>query len=272
MLRLKRRSRDKISIVLHEKAKAPKRYLRRGFIFAFLFHLCILLFFQIRVEYVEKEGAQENAPLVLLDTEENLISILTEEAPYMEDYAAKLTRELHLSQNIFTCPQEQFPCLEVENPAEQEPISPVILLPWSLSDALSPSHYPVNAYPIKVVLRDQLRRLYFIDDGSELFRKASYNSLFNTPFFAESQPRVHFHVEVSLKTGKITHIICPRELVDKRLQGLALKLLNAFRFGSARKEKDPLVRGEIILQFFGTFDSIEPLLGVAQDFSKKENR
>lgn len=265
MLRLKRCSRDKVSIVLHEKAKAPKRYLRRGFLFAFLFHLCILLFFQIRVEYVEKEGPQENAPVVLLDAEENLISILTEEAPYMEDYAAKLTRELHLSRNLFTFTQEQFPYLEVENLPEKGGIPPVILLPWSLSDALSPAHYSVNAYPIKVVLRDQLRRLYFIDDGSELFRKATYNSLFNSPFFAESQPRVHFHVDVSLKTGKITHIICSRELVNKRLQGLALNLLTTFRFGSTHKEKESVLRGEIILQFCGTFDSIEPLLGIVQE-------
>lgn len=258
MLRLKRRSHNKISIVVRKNARAPKRFLFRGFLFAILFHLCLLFLFQIRVQYVD-EKATEAAPVVLLDSEEGLVSVLT--APE-EEYAEKLTKELHLSNNFFTSFHEQEPSLEDREESFHEPkLLPISLLPWSLSDSLSPSHYSVRAYPLKIFLRDQLRKLYFVDDASQLFQKASYETLFTSPFFAESQPKVTFRVDISLSTGKITKVACFRELVDKRLQEIALKLLQTFRFASTRSEEVDSVSGEIELQFSGTYDSIEPTLG-----------
>jgi len=261
MLRLKKRSHNKISIVIRKNARAPKRYLFRGFLFAIFFHLCLLFLFQIRVQYVEKD-TKEEAPMVLLEPEESLISVLTESSGFEEDFPEKLTKELHLSQNVFM-PQAES-SLPLEEPEESSaPLTPptISLLPWSFSDGLSPSRYTVKAYPLKITLGDQLKKLYFIDDGAELFQKASYDSLFTSPFFAESQPKVGFRIDISLKTGKITRIECLRELVDKRLQEIAVKLLRTFRFASAKQESSELLSGEIELQFAGTYDSIEPLLG-----------
>ena len=259
MLRLKRRSSNAVSIVVHAKTRPPRRYLFRGIMFALLFHIVLLFFFQIRVQYVEEDASQTNAPMVYLDLDDEP-SILTEEFSSAEDFAGKLTRELHLRKNPFSCAPEIVSYDEAPPTIELSRAPAVTLLPWSLSDSLSPSHYTLHAYPLKITLRNQLRKLYFVNDGSELFKKATYETIFTTPFFTETQPKVDFRIDVSLKTGKITRLICLRELVDKRLQEIALKLLETFQFASTRNEDSDIVSGEIVLQFCGTFETIEPLL------------
>jgi hypothetical protein len=229
-------------------------------VFALLFHLCLLFLFQIRVQYVEK-GESQDAPMVLLDPEESLISVLTESASVEEEFPAKLANKLHLTQNLFVHGQDiAVPVEENEESSGQSKAPPVALLPWSFSDTLSPSRYSVHAYPLKITLQDQLKKLYFIDDGSDLFQEASYDSLFTSPFFAEVQPRVDFRIDVSLETGQITHFTCLKELVDKRLQEVAIRLVRTFRFGSTQQEQKEYISGIIELQFAGTYDSIEPIL------------
>jgi hypothetical protein len=252
MLSLKRRIRNKVSIVFHEKARAPKRFLFRGVVLALVFHLLILFVFQIRVKYVDEDSSTE-APTVFLDPEETLVSLLTEPS---EDICSKVTKDLHLIHNPFTFQIPDLPIFEEDSSLPHLIFQKVMLLPWSLSSSLSPSSQIIHAYPLKITLNGDLEHMILINDGFSLFKKASHDSLFCSPFFAESRPCVEFRIEIAAETTKITKATCIRELIDKRLQEVAEKILYSLRFAS----KKEAVRGVVTLQFSGTFDTIAPFL------------
>jgi hypothetical protein len=144
------------------------------------------------------------------------------------------------------------------SPDIQREFLPIINLPWSLYDDLAPSHHLCRVYPLKITLHQDLRSLQLTDDASRLFRKATFETLFYTPAFSETQPKVEFKIDVSLATGKIVHSTCVRELLDKRLQGVAQHIVKCLRFSPSKEQRT--ISGIIALQFAGTFDTIGTLL------------
>jgi hypothetical protein len=145
-------------------------------------------------------------------------------------------------------------------PEKTQTFLPIVNLPWSFSDALAPSHHICRVYPLKITLHQDLRSLQLSDDSSRLFRKASLSTLLSTPAFSETRPLVEFKVDVSTATGKISNAVCLRELIDKRLQGIAQHIVKHLRFCPHQEERKPTISGVLAIQFSGTFDTISTLL------------
>jgi hypothetical protein len=230
----------------------------------------MVMLFQIRVHYIEIPGASP-VPTVFLDIEESSVAILTDMRNGDEDPRYRLTREMHLTNStlansIFAVHASYAQSLSFIHSSQNQKreFLPIINLPWSFSDDASPSHHIYRAYPLKVTLHQNLRALHLADDGSRLFRKASFETLFCTPAFSETQPRVEFKVEVALATGKIMLATCVRELTDKRLQGVAQRLVKCLRFSPSQETIEKTTSGILTLQFAGTFDMISTLLDTEQ--------
>ena len=270
MLRLKRRSSDTVSIVWKERTSPSKRLVSKGFACSLLIHAVMLLLFQVRIRYTETFG-NTPPPTVFLDTEESSVAILSDSKSVDEDPRYRFSRELHLtpstiSSSIFAVPSSYAQSLASLHSSQDKKreFLPIINLPWSFSDEFSPSHHLCRVYPLKISLHQQLRSLQLIDDGSRLFRKASFQTVFSTPAFAEMQPRVVFKVEVMVANGKIIQATCLRELTDKRLQGVANHVIKNLRFGPSENMSGTTISGILALQFSGTFDTICTLLDSEQ--------
>ena len=132
-------------------------------------------------------------------------------------------------------------------------------LAWSLVDEHSPCRYMSRVYPLKIFLGSALRSSHLIEDGSTLFCPAAHETLLSTYAFAELIPKVEFKIDVDAASGKITHIVCIKELVDKRLQGFAEIFLKILRFAPFSTKKR-MITGLISVQFAGSFDRIAPLV------------
>jgi hypothetical protein len=266
MLRLKRQSSDKVSIVWRERTSPSKRLVAKAFAFSFLLHFIMVIVFQIRI-YYEAAPANQPMPAVFLDSDESSIAVLTDIRNNDEDPRYRLAREMHLSGScnaIDFSPLHQsyaqsLPSILSSTHQKHEFLS-IITLPWSFSDELSPSHHICRVYPLKISLHQNLRSLQLIDDGARLFRKSSFETLFCTPAFSETQPRVEFKVEVNPGSGAIIKSACLRELTDKRLQGVAQRLVKNLRFKPTKDPSQKTPSGILTLQFAGTFDMINPLL------------
>ena len=266
MLRLKRHSSDKVSIVWRERTSPSKRLVTKAFVYSLLIHCVMLMAFQIRINYVQLHGPTPT-PTVFLDSEESAIAVLTDMKSGDEDPRYRFSRELHLSHSPLTTTLFAVHSANAQSPLSphsSEPATreflPIINLPWSFSDEFSPSRHICRVYPLKVTLHQNLRSLQLIDDGSHLFRKATFETLFSTPTFSEIQPRVEFKVDVISSTGKIDTATCIREMTDKRLQGVASHIVKCLRFRPSQETSQKTISGILTLQFAGTFDTISNLL------------
>lgn len=271
MLRLKRHPSDKISIVWRERTGPSKRLVARALTYSLLTHLLLATLFHIRVACTAQHDPFP-APTVFLDTEEHAASILSDVKNGDEDPRHRLTRELHLSPALFTdslsaVRSSYAPCLMNGHscPSQKREFLPLHPLPWSFSDAFSPSHHVSRVYPLKITLHQKLRSLELIEDGSSLFRRSSFETVLCTPSFSEIQPKVEFSVEVLLSTGAIIQTTCLRELTDKQLQRLAQHLVKRFRFRPSADNPQKTISGIISLQFAGTFDTMSNLLDTEQE-------
>lgn len=268
MLRLKRHPSDTVAITWKERTGPSKRLVGKGIAVSVLIHVLMAILFQIRTQYCDTSGTAP-APTVFLDTEESSISILTDMRTYEEDPCQKFAREMHLDKtvhvsNAFSLDSQYGDLFFSTTPEKQREFLPVLTLPWSFSDSFAPSHHIYRVYPLKVTLHEDLRSLLFCDDGARLFRKADVDTMFSTPAFAESQPEVEFKISVATATGKITSAVCLRELLDKRLQGIAQHLVKYFRFSPLKDAKQKAIKGVVTIQFAGTFDTISSLLETEQ--------
>jgi hypothetical protein len=207
-------------------------------------------------------------PTVFLDHEEGSIAVLSShEAPSDYDPRQRIAQQMHLSPAALTAmmsavsPEQTGLLSAAEGSCSVDTkFLPIRTLPWSLSDAFSPSKQVHRAYPIKLSLHDDLRTLIMANDGSELFCEASFDSIFASPAFSESQPKVEFRIDVSAATGQISLSTCLRELCDKRLQNIAQRLVQSIQFAPVPKAPKETISGVLGIQFAGTFETIEPLL------------
>jgi len=261
MLRLKKQL-HKISLTWRERGLSSSKILRKAFFISLFIHLVLFLLFQIRVPFMEADSSV-STPMVFLDTEESPIALLADEHRDRE-FRRRLCSERFLVNPVFA---KRIGALSVEGvPAAllsskkteiHEP--PGSLVPWGFSDECAPSKHVVRAYPLKLTLYHNLKNLLLLDDGAHLFREASFDTIFSTPAFAEVVPQVDFQVSVSLKSGRIERITCQKELVDKRLQGLAEFFLKRLLFADNERDKG-VVSGELSIQFAGTLERISSLV------------
>ena len=264
MLRLKRHSTDKVSIAWRERTSPSKRLVGKAFAYSLLIHAVMIMGFQIRTNYIDQHGTP-SAPTVFLDADDSSVAILTDMRSGEDDPRLRLIRELHLTHSSLACTMNAVHASYSQSLASLHPspdvkreFLPIINLPWSLCDDLAPSHYLCRAYPLKITLHQDLRSLQLTDDGARLFRKATSDTMLSTPAFSEIQPMVEFKIDVSLATGKVVHSTCVRELLDKRLQGVAQHIIKCLRFNPSNEQRT--ISGILALQFAGTFDTISTLL------------
>jgi len=261
MLRLKRHF-QKISLIWSDGGSPSKKSLKKAFKISVMVHLALFLIFQIEVPFIEIE-ASTPTPMVFLDAEDNSIALLADDRRDT-DFRQRLCTERFLVNPVLTkrigaLSVEGIPTALLSSRGPQMPTVSGALVPWRFSDECAPSKHTIRVYPLKLTLQHNLRGLQLLDDGSRLFRAASHDTFFSTPTFAEVLPQVDFRVSVSLRTGRVKSIICQKELVDKRLQGLAEFFLKSLRFVNDEKAEGE-VSGELSIQFAGTFERISSLL------------
>ncbi len=266
MLRLKRHPSHTVSIVWRQKTAPSKRLFMRALLYSILIHGLMVVVFHIRIALIEIP-LKTPTPTVFLDSEESAVAVLADMRSIDEDPRVRVARELHLSHSslstaLFAVKSDyaaNFSISHSSQPQKRE-VLPIYTLPWSFSDELSPSRHLSRVYPLTVTLHDALRTLELIEDGSQVFCKASFETVFCTPLFSETHPRVEFKVEVMPSTGEIARATCVRELTDKRLQGVALHLIQCLRFRPTLGAAQQLISGIVSIQFAGTFDTISTLL------------
>ncbi len=132
------------------------------------------------------------------------------------------------------------------------------IVPWIEKRETIPSLTPIRTYPIKLTLYYGIKELEMISDASEFFTPATEASIAVTSQFCHTKPTVEFFVTVDEETGKISSLSCVKELVDKRLQSLAIKILKSLRFRLHEYHQKRLLSGMISLQFNGIFETIRP--------------
>lgn len=263
MLRLKRVPATGVSIVWRERTGPSKRLIAKGFICSLLIHLTMLLGFQIRAQLLD-EPASGPVPVVFLDAEEGTIALLGDAKGADEDPRRVLTRRMHITDEAIAASTHALNgTLSLPTDAlapSTMPLPPLHTLPWGFSDEYAPSRYAYRVYPLKVSLHDELRALQLTDDGSRFFKKVTSDSIFVTPSFSETHPMVEFSVDVCVATGRVMKAACIRELIDKRLQTVAQKIVNTLRFEPVMQSGQPTLSGVVALCFSGTYDSISPFL------------
>ena len=261
MLRLKKQL-HKISLTWGGPRLPSSKTLRKGFKISLFVHLALFFLFHIRVPCI-KIDTDTSTPMVFLDAEENSIALLTEDRRDI-GFRQRLCAERFLvnpvlAKRIGALSVEGIPTALLSSREAEMGEYSGSLIPWGFSDECAPSNHLTRAYPLKLTLHHNLKNLQLLDDGAHLFRTASHDTIFSTPAFAEVLPQVDFLVSVSLKTGRIERITCQKELVDKRLQGLAEFFLKKLQFSDDEKERGE-VSGELSIQFAGTFERISSLL------------
>jgi hypothetical protein len=264
MLRLKRLPSDKVSIVVRERTSPSKRVLGRAFGYSLLIHLSMCVLFQIQTTYFDNSVAVQT-PTVFLDPDEGSVAVLTNSAQSDDDPRHGISMKLHLcnssiSTSIHAVSPSQADLSLLPVQEEKEEFLPISILPWGLDDDLAPSHHLIRVYPVKITLHHDLRPLILTDDGAYLFKKASFATLFSTPLFSETQPKVEFKVEVCAETGAILESTCLRELFDKRLQAIAESLVKSVHFAPVVEATSRKISGILALQFAGTYETIHTLL------------
>jgi hypothetical protein len=226
----------------------------RAIFYSLAIHFVMLFVFQIKTQLIPQTSSSA-MPTVLLEAEENAISLLAEGRNSDEDPRYRLARELHLINPSFMPRIQEASSEKLCVPSSSNDATRV--LPWPSADALSPSQHPIRIYPLKLIFDHKLRTIQVTNDGSTLFGKASPETIFFTSAFSETRPQVEFHIDICLKTGKVVQATCSKELFDKRLQNLAERLLKTIRFAPQGTGR---ISGDITIQFSGTFDTISQFL------------
>ena len=261
MLRLKRSSTTGVSIIWRERTGPSKRLIAKGFLCSLLIHLVMFLGFQIRAQLIGTSSAAPT-PQVFLDSEEGAIALLSSSKNSDEDPRLSLTRHLHLTDEVIASAARAVPrtrSLPTDRLPATMPLPPLYALPWGFFDECAPSRYVYRVYPLKISLHEGVRSLRLADDGSRLFRKVTSDSIFITPSFSETHPTVEFFIDVAAATGQVVKASCIRELVDKRLQLVAHRVVTALHFEPVESSQ-PTLSGIVALHFSGTYDSISPFV------------
>ena len=263
MLRLKRIPATGVSIVWRERTGPSKRLIAKGFLCSLVIHLIMLLGFQIRAKLLDGTTA-DPAPVVFLDADEGTIALLGGAKGADEDPRRMLTRHMHLTDEAVAASARAFSSartLPTDGISSSTmPLPPLHTLPWSFSDENAPSRFSYRVYPLRISLHEGLRAVQLTDDGSRFVKRVTSDSIFITPSFSETHPTVEFTVDIAAATGRVVSAACIRELVDKRLQTVAQKLVKALRFEPVIQPSQPTLSGIVALRFSGTYDSISPFL------------
>lgn len=115
--------------------------------------------------------------------------------------------------------------------------------------------YPTKHYPLRLEFTSGISKLKLIEDGSNLFKeKNSYFSRDKLPltFFT-----IAYNVKVSGTTGKVTEWKRKRELLDKRLQACADRIIGEIQFAPFQENS---LKGKIWIVFECSGDEIQEYL------------
>jgi hypothetical protein len=106
--------------------------------------------------------------------------------------------------------------------------------------------YLEHVYPLKLRLSKPLAKLKLIEDGSHLFKPKEINQKTAALSFSTTCYPIAYTIKVSGESGKVVSWKRKKELIDKKMQSCADKLIETLVFGPS-KEKE--IKGKIWITF-----------------------
>jgi hypothetical protein len=233
MLRLKRLPKDRVTIYIQDKSRTLDIRFWRSLFYSLLFH--VIVFGSIRIEYlrihestiplVPVEVAIDNAPeeMVIADTgdlenarQKKFIHLA---AHYSEVPYIKKTNEFDLAAQLQAL--QNSPLILSQAATHHE--SPLPAAP--------PSSYPEKCYPMRIELTSGLQELQLVRDGSILFRQKKTTDMLSKLKLTTRPLFIDYEVRVCGNSGKIIGWKRTHELLDKKLQELADRIIQEIGFG-----------------------------------------
>ncbi len=214
--------------------------LLQALIYSLIAHILLFGTFKIRLNDY-KESAVEMAPIdVAIDIEEPLAmaGVHTEESFDPEDlYFA------HIQPDTFLPIEEHEP---VDIFSDEELI------------ALGPKEPDApKMYPLQLKLSQPLKKCMLIEDGSSLFRNKEPYETMSIFHLATHRFSVEYKAYVDGETGTITRFEKKCELLDKKLQQVADRIMSKIAFAPCSEKT---ITGSITLTFSCTGEEIKSYL------------
>ena len=252
------------------------------FAFSLLLHLCCIFFFEIKVwlpldfssistpttiafdiDVMQMDDMHGPFPLITdkalqLPSVEEEISLLQMKGVRIPAASLYALSQFPLLVHALSTPDKDETSYEPfpeERRHEELPRLPSFL-PWETDPQEMASNQVIRIFPIKLSLFHGVQALDIIDDASSLFTAANESTVSLTTSFAPIKPTVEFFIRVDPETGKIAEWSCVKELVDKRLQSLALRIVKTIRFRVPNNVEKKSLSGALSLQFNGNFETI----------------
>jgi hypothetical protein len=248
-----------VSVRLKDKGSLLDRPFKQALIYSFLFHALVFGVFRVQFSTISDPTEPINPVEVAIDTErtadgddaQELVAIAEQEstqekvsfAPYVKEYikiAEKYYSDASTAQIEPTALHES----EVFDDEGFEEKLYLTKLPYQL-----------RHYPLRLEFTTALSKLKLLEDGSSLFKEKSASfSRQKIPFAFFT---IAYNVKISGQTGKITEWKRKRELLDKKLQVCADRIIDQIQFAPFQLTS---LRGKIWIVFECSGDEISEYL------------
>jgi len=213
--------------------------LLQALIYSLMAHIVLFGTFKIRLNDYQ-ETAQEMTPVdVAIDFEEPATEAGVFEGPQVD------TSDLFFTNSIAYLP-ELDPSAPIDAFSDEE-----------LVEQEPKERSRIKMYPLQLKLSQSLKNLELLDDGSSLFRNKEPYETMSIFTLAPHHFAIDYKLYVQGLTGTLERFERKGELLDKRLQAVADKIVNKIRF-CPYSEKS--ITGSITLTFFCTGDDIKGYL------------
>ncbi|MBS0634495.1 MAG: hypothetical protein JSR37_03430 [Verrucomicrobia bacterium] len=216
------------------------RPLLQALIYSLIFHLMLFGTFRIRLSDFQDHTPQMRPLDVAIDSEKIEVSN-DQEIPADKSalFLANLDPEEHMKMNIALLQDDP----DSDEDALQR-VSPK--LTWA-----------PKMYPLKLKVSNSLKTLTLVDDGSSLFREKRANETLARFVLAAHHFTIEYNVFVDGATGDIMRFERKDELLDKRLQAVADRIITQIKFLPFREKQR---NGNITLSFCCTGEEIKGFL------------
>lgn len=122
--------------------------------------------------------------------------------------------------------------------------------------AMTSCEYPSQSYPLKIKYSQNLKQLLLIEDGSHLFKDSSSFSQKEVALLKSQKFTIEYRIKVDGSTGTLFSWKRTRELLDKKLQRIADKIISSLRFIPYKQS----LSGKLWLTFYCTGEELSSYL------------
>lgn len=262
MLRLEREKKQRVIIRLRRKRYKFDTRFWRAVLYSTGFHLFIFGFIRIQFSQAHDGPAPLLPVEVAIDYEEEDLS--SEVVAIRHEESEKLLLAMSA---IEDSPQP------LADPELMDEINH-ILIDLHSSDEANTTSFPSNQglrelpppsrlnlserlYPIRFQISGSLKNKHIISDGSHLFRKSTSSETNALLRLKTTSRSIMYQIEIDGKTGKVIEWKRKRELIDKKLQAFADRLLDEITFEASSSD---VKRGSIRIIFDCTGDELTQYL------------